>query len=190
MSCSGSGGSASCTSIGNVSVVTAQATGLGATTDIVIDTGGGLATVNVLRIKLKWVSGTGTTTLTPRLYNLSGAAAGSINMQFAGTTTAAANGTAGVTAHNALTSISLGWSASDHTGTTNSVACFNDTTGAALNVQATTEGSVLTYTGGVLTFAVFAMTVAYLSEKGYEINYVSAFTDAASSATVVAGTMV
>ena len=91
MSCSGSGGSASCTSIGNVSVVTGQGTSLAATTDIVIDTGGGLATVNVLRIKLKWVSGTGTATLTPRLYNLSGAAAGSINMQFAGTATAVAS---------------------------------------------------------------------------------------------------
>jgi hypothetical protein len=94
----------------------------------------------------------------------------------------------GVTSHPALST--LGWSASGHTGTTNSVACFDSATGAAQTVQATSEGSVLTYTGGVLTFAVFAMTVAYLSEKGYEINYVSAFTDAASSATVVAGTMV
>lgn len=91
MSCSGSGGSVSATSIGNVTVAAGQATSIGALTDVAIDTGGGLATVNVLRIKLKWVSGTGTTTLTPRLYNLSGAAVNSINMQFAGTSTAVAS---------------------------------------------------------------------------------------------------
>jgi hypothetical protein len=59
------------------------------TTDIVIDTGGGIATVNVLRVKLKWSVGSAVT-LTPRLYNLSGAAAGSINMQFEGSATAVA----------------------------------------------------------------------------------------------------
>lgn len=91
MSCSGSGGSASCASIGNVFTVTGQGTSIGATTDIAIDTGGGIATVNVLRVKLKWVSGTGTTTLTPRLYNLAAAAANSINMQFAGSATAVAS---------------------------------------------------------------------------------------------------
>lgn len=91
MSCSGSGGSVTATSIGNVFTVTGQATSIGALTDVTIDTGGGLATVNVLRIKLKWVSGTGTTTLTPRLYNLAGAAVGSINMQFQGTATAVAS---------------------------------------------------------------------------------------------------
>jgi hypothetical protein len=91
MSCSGSSGSASCASIGNVVTVTGQGTSIGAATDITIDTGGGVATVNVLRVKLKWVSGTGTTTLTPRLYNLAGAAANSINMQFAGSATAVAS---------------------------------------------------------------------------------------------------
>jgi len=91
MSCSGSGGSASCTSIGNVFTVTGQATSIGALTDVTIDTGGGIATVNVLRVKLKWVSGTGTTTLTPRLYNLAGAAVNSINMQFQGSATAVAS---------------------------------------------------------------------------------------------------
>jgi len=93
----------------------------------------------------------------------------------------------GVSAHPALST--LGWSASGHTGTANSVACFNGA-GAALNVQATAEGSVLTFTGGVLTFAVFAATVAYLSDKAIEVNYNIGFTDAASSAFVLAGTMV
>ena len=106
-----------------------------------------------------------------------------------GAATWASASSGGVSAHNALTPISLGWSASAHTGTTNSVACFNGA-GAALNVQATAEGSVLTFTGGVLTFAVFAATVAYLSDKAIEVNYNIGFTDAASSAFVLAGTMV
>jgi len=89
MSCSGSGGSASCTSIGNVFTVTGSLTNYAATTDLTIDTGGGIATVNVLRVKVKRTSGTAAT-FTPRLYNLSGAAAGSINMQFEGSSTAVA----------------------------------------------------------------------------------------------------
>lgn len=91
MSCSGSGGgAATCTSIGNVTTVTGSATNVATTTDIVIDTGGGIATVNILRVKLKWSAGTAAT-FTPRLYNLSGAAVGSINMQFEGTSTAVAS---------------------------------------------------------------------------------------------------
>jgi hypothetical protein len=93
----------------------------------------------------------------------------------------------GVTAHSALTPISLGWAASAHTGTTNSVACFNGA-GAALNVQATAEGSVLTYTGGVLTFAVFAATVSYVSERAVEI-YFNDTLNAAADAFVAAGSM-
>ena len=89
MSCSGSGGSASCTSIGNVFTVTGSLTNYAATTDLTIDTGGGIATVNVLRVKVKRTAGTAAT-FTPRLYNLSGAAAGSINMQFEGSSTAVA----------------------------------------------------------------------------------------------------
>jgi hypothetical protein len=89
MSCSGSGGSASCTSIGNVSTVTGSLTNYAATTDLTIDTGGGIATVNVLRVKVKRTAGTAAT-FTPRLYNLAGAASGSINMQFEGSATAVA----------------------------------------------------------------------------------------------------
>jgi hypothetical protein len=89
MSCSGSGGSASCTSIGNVFTVTGSLTNYAATTDLIIDTGGGIATVNVLRVKVKRTSGTAAT-FTPRLYNLAGAASGSINMQFEGSATAVA----------------------------------------------------------------------------------------------------
>lgn len=89
MSCSGSGGSASCTSIGNVFTVTGSVTNYAATTDLTIDTGGGIATVNVLRIKLRHTAGTAAT-FTPRLYNLAAAAAGSINMQFEGSSTAVA----------------------------------------------------------------------------------------------------
>lgn len=91
MSCSGSGGgAASCTSIGNVFTVTGSVTSFASTTDITIDTGGGLATVNILRVKVKWTAGTAAT-FTPRLYNLAGAAAGSINMQFEGSSTAVAS---------------------------------------------------------------------------------------------------
>jgi hypothetical protein len=91
MSCSGSGGgAASCTSIGNVSVVTGSVTNYAATTDVTIDTGGGIATVNILRVKLKHTAGSAVT-FTPRLYNLAAAAAGSINMQFEGSATAVAS---------------------------------------------------------------------------------------------------
>ena len=93
----------------------------------------------------------------------------------------------GVTSHSGLTS--LGWSGAGHTGTQNSVACF-DGAGAAQTVQATVDGTVLTYTGGVLTFAVYAMTVAYLSAKAYDVMYVTAVLDALPSATVAPGTMV
>lgn len=96
-------------------------------------------------------------------------------------------GAGGVTAHSALTPITLGWSASGHTGTTNSVACFNGT-GASQTVQATAEGSVLTFTGGVLTFAVFAATVSYVSERAVEI-YFNDTLNAAADAFVAAGSM-
>ena len=54
MSCAPSSGSSSCTSIGNVFTVTGSSINVAGTTDIVIDTGGGIATVNILRVKVKW----------------------------------------------------------------------------------------------------------------------------------------
>lgn len=84
MSCAA--GSASCTSIGNVTVVSGTATLVAGTTDITIDTGGGIATVNILRVKLKHTAGSAAS-FTPRVYNLAAAAAGSINMQFEGSST-------------------------------------------------------------------------------------------------------
>lgn len=62
----------------------------------------------------------------------------------------------GVTSHPSLTT--LGWSASGHTGTQTSVACFTNT-GAAQTVQATADGQVLQRIGGVLVFAAVAATV-------------------------------
>ncbi len=121
-----------------------------------------------------WVD---TSTAPDTLYICTSAAAGAATWVLAG----------GVTSHSALDALSLGWAASQHTGTTNSVACF-DGAGAALNVQATAEGSVLTFTGGVLTFAVFAATVAYISERSTETYYVDTL-DAAASDFVLAGSM-
>jgi hypothetical protein len=91
----------------------------------------------------------------------------------------------GASSHPSLTT--LGWSAAGHTGTASSVACFNGA-GAAQTVQATAEGSVLTYTGGILTFAVYAMTVSYLSERTFDTNYVK-LADAAPVAVVQSGSI-
>lgn len=77
---------------------------------------------------------------------------------------------AGVTSHPALTT--LGWSASGHTGTQNSVAGF-DNAGAAQTIQAVADGSVLTYTAGVLAFVVMAATAAVIngSSRTLETDY-------------------
>jgi hypothetical protein len=71
-------------------------------------------------------------------------------------------GAGGVSAHPDLTT--LGWSASGHTGTTQSVACFNGT-GAAQTVQAVEDGSSLTYKDGVLQFLVTAAAIAVINQS-------------------------
>ena len=95
----------------------------------------------------------------------------------------------GVTAHPSLST--LGWSASGHTGTTNAVACFSNT-GAALTAQATVDGTVLTYSGGVLQFLAMAATIAFLDSRTLEIQYAAAGADVVPAATalVVTGAFV
>ena len=95
----------------------------------------------------------------------------------------------GVTAHTGLTT--LGWSAAGHTGTTNSVACFSNT-GAALTAQATVEGTVLSYTGGVLQFVAMTAAVALVNSRNINVEYLplNATVLPSSDAIVVAGTVV
>jgi hypothetical protein len=95
----------------------------------------------------------------------------------------------GVTAHPSLST--LGWSASGHTGTTNSVACFSGA-GAALTAQATVDGTVLTFSGGVLQFLAMAAAITFLDSKTLEEQYVPAGADVipASTALVVTGAFV
>jgi hypothetical protein len=77
----------------------------------------------------------------------------------------------GVSSHPSLST--LGWSASGHTGTQSSVAAFN-AAGAAQTVQATVEGSVLTYVGGVLQFSVVAaaIVVGVSQDKTLDVEYI------------------
>jgi hypothetical protein len=95
----------------------------------------------------------------------------------------------GVTAHPSLST--LGWSASGHTGTANSVACFSGA-GAALTAQATVDGTVLTFSGGVLQFLAMAAAITFLDSKTLEEQYVPAGADVipASTALVVTGAFV
>jgi hypothetical protein len=123
-----------------------------------------------------WVD---TTTAPDTLYICSSSAAGAATWVAAG----------GVSAHPSLST--LGWSASGHTGTTNAVACFSNT-GAALTAQATVEGTVLTFSGGVLQFVAMAATVAFLDSKTLEEQYAPAGADVipAATALVVTGAFV
>jgi hypothetical protein len=95
----------------------------------------------------------------------------------------------GVTAHPSLST--LGWSASGHTGTANSVACFSGA-GAALTAQATVDGTVLTFSGGTLQFLAMAAAIAFLDSKTLEIQYapLTATVLPAATALVVTGAYV
>lgn len=95
----------------------------------------------------------------------------------------------GVSSHPSLTT--LGWSASGHTGTTNSVACFSNT-GVALTAQATVDGTVLSFTGGVLQFVAMAASVALVNSRNINVEYLPLNADVNPTATavVVAGTVV
>lgn len=97
----------------------------------------------------------------------------------------------GISAHTGLTA--LPWATSGHTsgGLTNSVACFDETTGAAKTVQATENGSVLAFLGGVLTFTTMAATVGILAnaDKTLDIEYVKAPIVVVSTTLVGPGTI-
>ena len=91
MSCgSGSGGSSSCTSIGNVVIAAGTVSNYDATTQLAIDVGGGIATINILRIKIKRTAGSAAS-FVPRVYSVSGGLSGSIDMQFEGSSTSIAD---------------------------------------------------------------------------------------------------
>ena len=93
----------------------------------------------------------------------------------------------GVSAHPALAT--LGWSASGHTGTTDSVACFNSA-GAAQTVQATLDGTVLTYSGGTLQFLAMAAAVAFTSARAVELEYISSAITPTTDAEVYVGSFI
>lgn len=92
----------------------------------------------------------------------------------------------GVTSHPALTG--LGWAASGHTGVANSVASF-DGAGNAQTVAATEDGTVLTYSGGFLTFAAVVITVGLASARTVEREYLGIAPVEADGASVSAGTI-
>jgi hypothetical protein len=98
----------------------------------------------------------------------------------------------GVTSHPALTT--LGWSASGHTGTQSSVACFN-AAGAAQTVQAVEDGSTLTFKDGVLQFLVVAAAAAVVNQsaKSIDVEFIAsntAYTIVLDDAIVAPGSFV
>lgn len=93
----------------------------------------------------------------------------------------------GVTAHSSLTT--LGWSASGHTGTTNSVACFSNT-GVALTAQATVDGTVLTFSGGTLQFMAMAAAVAFTDPRAVDIEYLTGNPNPYVDAQVITGSFI
>lgn len=88
--CGGSSGSSTGASYGNVKVAIGSAVNYGTSTRLPVGAGGGYTYVNVVRVKLKRTAGTAAS-LTPRVYSASAALAGSINQQFAGTSTVVAD---------------------------------------------------------------------------------------------------
>ena len=90
MSCCGSSSTSTGASYGNVKVAVGSVTNYGASTRLPIGVSGGFSFVNVIRIKLKRTAGTAAN-FTPRLYDASAAAAGSIDQQFAGSVTVVAD---------------------------------------------------------------------------------------------------
>jgi hypothetical protein len=71
------------------------------------------------------------------------------------------------------------------------VACFSNT-GTALTAQATVDGTVLTFSGGVLQFLAVAAAVAFLDSKTLEVQYAPAGANVipAATALVVTGAFV
>jgi hypothetical protein len=93
----------------------------------------------------------------------------------------------GISSHPSLST--LGWSASGHTGTTNSVACFNNA-GASQTVQATLDGTVLTFSGGTLQFLAMAAAVAFTSARAVELEYIASAITPTTDAEVYVGSFV
>lgn len=93
-----------------------------------------------------------------------------ITVDAKGRVTTASSGSAPIPSHPSLST--LGWSASGHTGTAQSVACFNGS-GAAQTVQAVDDGAVLMYMNGVLQFVVAAAAAAVInnSYRSLEVEF-------------------
>lgn len=88
--CGGSSGTSTGASYGNVKIANGSVTNYGLNTRLPVGAGGGFTYVNIVRIKLKQTAGSAAN-FTPRIYSVSGALAGSISQQFAGTVTAVAD---------------------------------------------------------------------------------------------------